>query len=101
METARKFLEEEFDVKERIKEVQIAREKGREMVIIQMDSWEKKQEIMRRNKKLRSKKIYINNDLTQEERGMQRKLREIAKEERTGGRRARVEYRRIEGQLDV
>jgi len=33
-----------------------------------MDSWEKKEEIMRKKKKLGSRKIYIDNDLIQEER---------------------------------
>jgi len=33
-----------------------------------MDSWERKKEIMREKKKLGSRKIYIDNDLTQEER---------------------------------
>jgi len=42
---------------------------------------------------LGSRKIYIDNDLTQEERNVQRKLREIARGERAAGRRA--EYRRI------
>jgi len=31
-----------------------------------MDSWERKEKIMRRKEKLGSRKIYINNDLTQE-----------------------------------
>jgi len=48
-----------------------------------------------REKKLGHRKIYIDN-LTQEERGVQRKLKEIARGERADGRRARVEYRRIE-----
>jgi len=59
-----------------------------------MDSWERKEEIMRENRKFGSRKVY--NDLTQEERGVQRKLREIARKERAEGRRARIQYRRIE-----
>jgi len=62
---AQKFLEEEFEIKEGVKEKQIAGGEGREVVIIQVDSWEKKEEIMRRKKKLGSRKIYIDNDLTQ------------------------------------
>jgi len=34
IETVEKFLEEEFEVKERVKEVQIAAGEGREVVII-------------------------------------------------------------------
>jgi len=78
-----------------MKEMQIAREEGREMVIIQMESWERK-EIMRRKKTLGSREIYIDNDLTQEESEMQRKLRDIARGEKADGRRAKVGHRKIE-----
>jgi len=85
------------------KDVQIVGGEGREVVIIRMDSWERKEEIMRRKKKLGSRKIYIDNDLSQEERKVQRKLREIARDERADGKRARVGYRRIdiEGQMYI
>jgi len=61
-----------------------------------MDSWERKKEIMRKKKKFGSRKIYIDNGLTQEEREVQRKLREVARDEKANGRRTRVRYRRIE-----
>jgi len=96
IESAQKFLEEEFEVKEGVKEVQIAGGEGREVVIIRMDSSKRKEEIIRRKKKLGIRKMYTNKDLLQKEREVQRKLREIARDERTGGRRARVGYRRIE-----
>jgi len=47
-----------------------------------------------KEKKLGSRKIYIDNDLTQEEREVQRKLREVARGEKANGRRRRVRYRR-------
>jgi len=103
IENAQKFLKEEFEVREGVKEMQIAGGEGREVVIIRMDSWERKKEIMRKKKKLGSRQIYIDNYLTQEEREMQRKLRVVARGERTKGRRTRVGYRRIEikGQLYI
>jgi len=70
--------------------VQLTGGEGREVVIIRMDNWERKVEIMRRKKSLGSRKIYIDNDLTQEVRDVQRKLKEIARGERANGRRARV-----------
>jgi len=82
IESAQKFLEEEFEVKGGVKEVQIAGREGREVIIIQMDNWERKKEIMRKKKKFGSRKIYIDNDLTQEEREVQRKLRVVARGER-------------------
>jgi len=96
IQNAQKFLKEEFEVKEGMKEMQIAGGEGREVVIIRMDSWERKEEIMRRKKKLGSRQIYIDNDLTQEKREVQRKLRVVARGERTKGRRTKVGYRRIE-----
>jgi len=56
-----------------------------------------------KEKKLGSRQIYIDNDLTQEERKVQRKWRVVARGERTKGKRTRVEYRRIEieGQLYI
>jgi len=86
-----------------VKEVQIAGGEGREVIIIQMGSWERKEEIMRKKKKLGSRKIYIDNDLIQEEKEVQRKLRVVARGERTKGRKTKVGYRRIEieGQLYV
>jgi len=96
IESAQKFLEKEFEMKEGVKEMQITGGKEREEIIIQMDSWERKEERIRRKKKLGGKEIYIDNDLAHEERKVQRKLGEIAKGERADGRRARVGYRRIE-----
>jgi len=107
IESAQKFLEEEFEVKGGVKEVQIAGGEGRELIIIQMDSWERREEIMRRTKKLGSRKIYIyiyiDNDLTQEEREVQTKLGVVARKERTKRRKTRVGYKRIEieGQLYI
>jgi len=40
-----------------------------------------------KEKKLGSRKIYIDNDLTQEERKMQRKLREVVKDEKANGKK--------------
>jgi len=58
---------------------------------------------MRRKKKFGSRKIYIDNDLTREEREVQRKLREVARGERANGKRTRVGYSRIEieGQIYI
>jgi len=49
-----------------------------------------------KEKKAREQKNLHRQRLTQEDRGMQRKLREIAREEVANERTARVGYRRIE-----
>jgi len=51
-------------VKEEVKWMQIAEGEGREVLIIRMDSWQRKEEKMRKKKKLGSRDIYIDNDLT-------------------------------------
>jgi len=38
-------------MKERIKDVQIVGGEGKDVIIIRMDSWERKEEIMRKKKK--------------------------------------------------
>jgi len=59
IESAQKFLEEEFEVKEGVKEVQIAGGEGREVVIIRMDSWERKGKIIRRKKSLGAERYIL------------------------------------------
>jgi len=61
-----------------------------------MYSWERKEEIMRRKEKLESREIYVDNDLIQEEREVQRKLKKTTGGERANVRETRVGYRRIE-----
>jgi hypothetical protein len=42
------------------------------------------------------KKVYIDDDLTKEERETQKKLRELAREERDRGKRVKIGYRKIQ-----
>jgi hypothetical protein len=60
-----------------------------------------KEKVMKQKGKLRekkeTKKIFIGNDLTKQERKMQKKLRTIAKEERREGKEVKVGYRKMEG----
>ncbi|CAL1671879.1 unnamed protein product [Lasius platythorax] len=95
-ETTREFLEKKFGVIEGVKRIQAVGKEGREMIIVEMNSWEEKEGIMKVKKKLGSRRVYIDHDLTMEEREVQRKLRERAREEKMEGRRVKVEYRKIE-----
>ncbi|CAL1680915.1 unnamed protein product [Lasius platythorax] len=94
-ETTREFLEE-FGVIEGVKRIQAVGKEGREMIIVEMSSREEKEGIMKVKKKLGSRRVYIDHDLTMEEREVQRKLRERAREEKMEGRRVKVGYRKIE-----
>lgn len=57
----------------------------KEVAIIELEDWETKELIMKEKKNLRSKqytnKIYIDHDLTREEREVQRRIAERAKKE--------------------
>lgn len=96
-EEAKAFLEKEFGAKESIKELQlIRRENGRGVVIIEMEKWEEKEKIMKEKSKL-----YGRNSSTTRE--VQRRLKERARKEREGGKKVKVEYRKmyIESELYV
>lgn len=74
--------------------MQTTGKEGREVVIIELEDWEIKEMIMKEKKKLRDKyrnltkknKIYIDHDLTREEREVQRRIRERANKERENGK---------------
>jgi hypothetical protein len=55
-----------------------------DQVLVEMEEWSAKEKIMKQKGKLREKKetekIFIDNDLTKQEREVQKKLRTIAKE---------------------
>lgn len=69
--------------------------KGEQGVVAELKSWEEKQEIMRRKKGL-EEGIYIDNDLTREERERQQKLRKITWGERERkGKFVKVGYGKI------
>lgn len=94
-ETAEMFLKE-FDVKEGVKRMQIVGREGREVVIVEMDSWERKEEIMRRKRNLETRRICIDHDMTEEARDVQKKLRERVREEKMEEKKVKVRYRKIE-----
>ena len=68
---------------------------GRSMVIAELVSWEQKRSIMSRKKDLKKGNI-IEDDLTRKERGIQMKLREMARKEREKrDDKVRVGYKKI------
>ena len=62
------FIEEEFNIKDRISRVEI-RGRGEEcnIAIVEMRDWGTKQTVMEKKKRLTEKKVYIDHDLTREE----------------------------------
>jgi hypothetical protein len=84
-----KWLEIEIGVKGNIKEAfKINKDK---MMLAKIESWEQKKNIMLNKSKLKVRKgeMYIDGDLTKEKRKTRKKLREVAREERGGGKRVK------------
>ncbi|KAH0820866.1 hypothetical protein GEV33_001925 [Tenebrio molitor] len=76
------WLEKEIGVKVNVKEAfKINKNK---MMLAKIENWEQKKNIM------------LNDDLTKEERETQKKLRELAREERDRGKRVKIGYRKIQ-----
>jgi hypothetical protein len=82
-EGVEEWLEREIGVKVNVKEAfKINKDK---MMLAKIESWEQKKNNMLNKSKLKERKgerMYIDDDLTNEERKTQKKLREVAREER-------------------
>jgi hypothetical protein len=98
MDTAETFLEREFGAKAGVKKMRSTGKEGREIVIVEMDCWESKDSIMKEKKKLGTKKIFIDHDLTFEDREVQRRIKERAWKERTEGKWVKIGFRKLEVQ---
>jgi hypothetical protein len=91
------WLEREIGVKVDVKKAfKINKDK---MMLAKIENWERKKNIMLNKSKLKERKggrMYIDDDLTNEERKTQKKLREVAREERDRGKRVKIGYRKIQ-----
>ncbi|XP_024882915.1 uncharacterized protein PF11_0207-like [Temnothorax curvispinosus] len=94
-EEAKEFLEKKFGIKKNVKGVQVVSRKVKEVIIVEMEDWEGKETIMKRKRKLFGGNIFINHDLTKEERDVQRLLRERSRKERVKGKKVKVGYRKM------
>lgn len=68
MEIALEFLKNEFGLKEEVGKIIIVGKSKKEIALVELKDWEAKQKIMREKSKLGERKIYIDHDLTKEER---------------------------------
>jgi hypothetical protein len=91
------WLEREIGLKVNVKKAfKINKNK---IMLAKIESWDQKKNIMLSKSKLKGRKgerMYINDDLTNEGRKTQKKLREVASEERDGGKRVKIGYRKIQ-----
>lgn len=60
-----------------------------------MSSQEEKTKVMQSKSKLKGKNIFIDNDLTENESCVQKKLREVATKERQEGKTVKVGYKKL------
>lgn len=90
------MIEKKIKIKVRVKTAKgITFKNGEQEVVAEINSWEEKREIMKRKKELEDW-VFIDDDLTWEEREVQRRLRRIAIEEREkNGEYVKVGYDRI------
>jgi hypothetical protein len=81
-EAAKKFIVEELNIDVNVKQ---AFKIGPKRLVLQMEDWEAKMEVLKNKAKLKGKEIYIDSDLTRNERGIQKLIRDMAKQERQKG----------------
>jgi hypothetical protein len=91
------WFKREVGVKVNVKEAfKINKDK---MMLAKIESWEQKRNNMLNKSKLKERKgerMYIGDDLTNEERKTQKKLREVAREGRDRGKKVKIGYRKIQ-----
>lgn len=89
------LLKDKIEVDIKVKSVQIINKGSKPLAVAHLDNWEDKIKIMRNKNRLRQTEIYIENDMTAEEREVQAKIRKLAKEERDKGKKTIVKYRKV------
>lgn len=96
-EQVKQFIEEKIGVPVEIEEVQVISNNKKHQTIVRakINSFENKILIMKNKSKLKGTKYYIESDFTKSEEKIQKKLREIAKEEKVKGKIAVVKYQKI------
>ena len=85
------FFKERLEIEDKVKWV---KEEGynKKIILVSLKTLEDKQEL---KDQLKGSNIYINHDLSREDRNIQRKLREIARQEREQGAEVRLGFRKI------
>jgi hypothetical protein len=90
------WLERKGGVKVNVKEAfKVNKDK---MKLAKIESWEQKNIMLNKSKwkERKGERMYIDHDLTNEERKTQDKLKEVAREERDRGKRMKIGYRKIQ-----
>lgn len=94
-EEIEKFFKEELGVNCETKWVRIVGKQDMRIIQVRLKKEGDKEEIMRNKKRLGSKRIYIDHDLTRRERETQREMVQWAKVERGKGRNVKIGYHKL------
>ena len=70
------LLEKDLRTGGKIKKARRQGTRGNGVIIVEMETWEAKQEAMRNKTRLGARKVYVNHDITYKEREIQRRIRE-------------------------
>lgn len=89
------FLKEELEVTGGIKKTELRGTQNSNVALVELENWEKKQEVMSKKSRLDTKRIYIEYDLTYEERKVQVAIREKARKLQEEGKVVKVGYRKL------
>lgn len=96
----KKFLQRKLDIQVGVKNV-VPIGKKREgtpsgyIFLVELESWKCKNQVMTKKSALKGSDIYIENDLTREERRIQAELIKIAKEEKGKGLGVKIGYKKL------
>lgn len=91
-----RFLKNKLDIDTKIKTVQKI---GQDKLIIEMDNWDEKMQVLKNKKKLvkdKEHKIYLDSDLTYNERKIQKKIRDYARIEKSNGANVKIRYQKLQ-----
>lgn len=95
-DSAEEFIREKLEVEVNVRG---ARKLGEKTYLLELNSNEEKQMVMRNKNKLRKMqdmKVYINSDTSKEDREIQGVIRTVAREERGKGNTVKVKFHKIE-----
>lgn len=90
------FIKRELNITPTINTVsKLGNNASKEVLIVQLSSWTCKTDIMKNKFKLNGQQIYIENDLTEDERKIQAEIRSKAREEKIKGNRIKIGYQKL------
>lgn len=81
----KEFIKDNIEVEVELRKAKIMRSGGsRQIIVAKLSKWDEKKEIMIRERNLKQG-VYVEDDLTREERIIQNELRKVAREQREKG----------------